>query len=1277
MGTDEGGVTRRAVGPSRPPDAVVSGARLADGTVLAERYEVRRYLGAGGMGTVYAAFDRQSARTVALKTLKRSDADSLYRFKAEFRALADVVHPNLVRLYELNGDGPLWFFTMELIHGASFAEWVRSDAPATSWPTRAAEVVEVTESTKPTNPAEQAQGRSELQDGSGRRVVGAVDAGRICDAARQLALGVDAIHEAGKLHRDLKPSNVLVTDEGRVVVLDFGLVIDRIADPSEETIDPSGAGTPAYMSPEQCGGAPATAASDWYAFGVMLYRGLAGRLPFRGRLREIFLSKQQDDAPVLSEAVQQALPALASLSMALLRRDPADRPDAQSVLASLGADMGARRPTIRPDAVARLVGRDAELQSILRLVSDARVRAAMVLITGPSGIGKSALVGEVCRQQEASGALCLRGRCYEREAVPFKAFDGVVDALSHHLGKLAPSALSALLPEGTIELTRLFPVMARIPGVALATETAPHAHPEEQRRRGFAALAELLAGLCRVRPVVVVLDDLQWADADSLALLEALVCTHAPACLLMATLRDDEGRHAARELDGVLGRADERLTIARTYMGPLSSQAIRAIVLEELGDAPASGLIHAAVEDARGNPFLAKELASYLRRLDEDDEDIPSTRPSIASLIAERLRRLEPAMRAALEVLSVAGKPMPIRILASAAGLDGDGEIAELVADKWVREDPASTMVQPIHDRIREEVAAQLGQERERAHRKRLVAVLLAQDPTDHEAVARHLDILGEAAQACEHAERAADAAVRKLAFSEGARLYELALTARGSTQDRALQCKLAEAMSHAGRGAEAAKWYALAASLAPHAKALQLRARAAEQLLVAGHVDEGFDELASVLAAMGVRAPVRNLAALADLAAMRLKLKLRGTDFREQNPSEVPKQTLAKIDLCRVGAQTFAAIAPVVGAALQTRHVLLALDSGHAEYAALGMAAAAGYRAYEGGRAREQSRRFLRLAEQLGGADPSPRVAAYLAFIHGVSHHQLGQYADATEQLRYAEHTFASRCDNVFGELSLTRTVLGVDLFLSGQLRAMTHCYVAWLADARRRDDRLVLTTQFAGGGAINLWLVRDEPEEARSQVHDAIRSWPSRKIHSDRYWHKFSLALIALYAGDDDALTEHARAFTGAEYRLFVSRLQARRVWARYVVLLSDLAAMHRAPLTRLRLRRRALKSIRQIRDERYGLAEALADTSEAWLRHMHGNDDEALRLLRRAQRVHEVCRNQLYCHSVRMQMGRLIGGDEGAELVRAASQALAAEGAVNPRAIARGQVPGFCER
>src|SRR5262245_7731645 len=292
---------------------------------IPERFRVERPLGVGAFGSVFVVWDREREQRVALKRLERADPGSIYRFKQEFRALADLVHPNLVRLHELFALDDGWCFTMDLVEGVRFDYWSRGieASPADSGS------VEVVGS----------RGENETlveipnADRADRRTLPErieFDESRLRGAARELFRGVLALHEAGILHRDLKPSNVLVEKSGRVVILDFGLAATGVVD-SHRSLDGTVAGTPAYMAPEQAKGFALTTATDFYAIGAMLYEVLCGHVPFHNSIAEMLAARVHRDVPDPRDSWQGLPDDLAELAHRLLNRDPGQRPTATEI----------------------------------------------------------------------------------------------------------------------------------------------------------------------------------------------------------------------------------------------------------------------------------------------------------------------------------------------------------------------------------------------------------------------------------------------------------------------------------------------------------------------------------------------------------------------------------------------------------------------------------------------------------------------------------------------------------------------------------------------------------------------------------------------------------------------------------------------------------------------------------------------------------------------------------------------------------------------------------
>ncbi len=430
-----------------------------------ERFELLDQLGVGANGVVHRVLDRTRAEEVALKTLKVRDARSLYRFKREFRTAAGLSHPNLIRLHELFCVDDEWMFTMERIDGVTFTRWVR--------------------------PGDE------------------LDLPRLRDALRQLADGVAALHAAGLVHRDLKPSNVLVDHSGRVVILDFGLIVDL--DLVDHTHDHAAVGTPAYMSPEQAADRPLTGASDWYAVGVMLFEALTGRRPFEGGGAQVLLAKQHG-TPAPPGAVVPGLPVdLETLCLDLLSRAPGDRPGDDTVLRALGAAPSPWTLRIAAQAELNAHGFEPELALLHEALIDSHAHAVHVFIDGPPGSGKSALLRVFGDQARAAGAVVLGARANPREQVPMRGADTLADELSKYLMTLPADELARLIPADAAALTRLFPAMRRVPGFDGGGAPASKDDPAAVAA-AFAVVRELLVRIAATRPVVVTFDDTHWAS---------------------------------------------------------------------------------------------------------------------------------------------------------------------------------------------------------------------------------------------------------------------------------------------------------------------------------------------------------------------------------------------------------------------------------------------------------------------------------------------------------------------------------------------------------------------------------------------------------------------------------------------------------------------------------------------------------------------------------------------------------------------------------------------
>ncbi|XXX78617.1 protein kinase [Sorangium sp. So ce134] len=1289
------------------------------------RFTIGRRLGEGAFGVVYEAHDRERGARVALKSLHRLDPIALYRFKREFRALSEVVHPNLVALHELFSEDDRWFFTMDLIEGTDFLSAVRgpsapsAPAPSASGPSASVrvpaggdpdETAPVVSSTYPGPIASRAAERPGERPGAGVELAAAPPPGwgPLRSALSQLAQGLAALHAAGKLHRDLKPSNVLVTREGRVVILDFGLVTEL----STGSIDQSGshiAGTPAYMAPEQARSGTLSPACDWYAVGVMLYEALTGRRPFEGGALEVIMQKQRDEPPpprALAEGIPEDLEALCA---ELLRPEPGERPPAHEVLRRLlppsgepggraRADAGA--PGARSSAPAPgapFVGRQGHLDALRGAFARARGgRATTVHIHGTSGAGKTALVrrflDELARADEA---VILEGRCYERESVPYKAVDSLIDALSRHLARLPRLDAAELMPRDVHAVVRLFPVLGRVDVIARTPrrEVEPP-DARELRRRGFAALREILARIADRRPLVLFIDDLQWGDADSAALLTDLLREpDAPALLLLLCYRSEDA--ARSELvtrllppapsDAADAADADAGDVRALAVGALTPEEGRALALTLLGGGDrAAAQADAIAAEAEGNPFFVLELSRELEGRAAPESSRGGAGVRLGSVLAGRLLRLPADARRLLEVVAVSGKPLGRRDAREAAGLTPEQEQAALAALRAAsairtRGQRDEQELETFHDRIREAALAQLGAAELAEVHLGLAAVLEASGRAEADVLAMHFRRGGRADKAAHYAVKAGDRAAEALAFDRAAEHYAAALEAApgGAAEARALRVKLAHALRNAGRGADAARAYAAAAEGAAPREALDLRRCAAEQLLVSGHIEEGKRALQGVLAAVGMRLAERRWAVLLSLLFWRLLLRLRGLRFRERDARALPAETLTRLDICWSASVGLAMADVLQGAALQARHLFLALRAGEPYRLARAIATEIGHLGTDHVVGRRLAHRLYGTAAALAEKVGDPYLFAVNKGMLGVVECLSGRWAEGLALCREAEDLLRARCAGVAWELGTTSRFMMVAHYHRGELDALARLAAPRIADADARGD-LYAASFFRVGLTYIVPLAADRPDAARDEVLGAMARWPRRSFDHLDCLETVALGRIDLYAGAPLAARRRIRERWRKIAWSFLPRFQYYRVLIHHLRASAALQAAAAEASGDARLARRLLgeaeRDARRLSREGAPWVAPMATSLRAAIAAQRGQAALALSLLESAAAAFDGSDMALFAACARRRRGQLLGGEEGRALIQAADAWMAGQGVRNPARIAAIFAPGF---
>ena len=1212
-----------------------AGNKSFEGT---ERYEVIRRIGAGGMGIVYEVFDRERQGKVAVKAMLQAEAAMLYKFKQEFRSLADVVHPNLVALHELHSVEGKWFFTMELIDGCDLIEYVqlrpdeaadpppspgademptlpsgdagsRLEAQATiapSAPDSIAAMATVTPgvpvdratpeavaamATVPRGPpsdtpplAEVAQmatlltpdlGGATTPDGvvPQARMLGSSTAsgsapaadkiptvrlprrfhvGRLRAAMRQLTEAVAALHAAGKLHCDLKPSNVLVDAGGRVVVLDFGLVTDlertgRARDHVE--------GTPAYMSPEQARGTLLAEASDWYGVGTLLYVGLTGKLPFSGHPAVVMRKKIYEDPPLPSSLATGVPPDLEQLCMDLLSRRAQDRPTADEILRRVGdpteASVVTRLPT-RADNTSAVLGRERELHVLHDALSSVgRGHPVNVYVVGRSGMGKSTLVTRFLDQVEKTKfALILRGRCYERESVPFKVFDDLVDELTQHLLDLPKKDRSALLPPNLAALATIFAVMRPL----LADLPASDAQVEiddaqERRRRAFGALRELLRRLGERGPLVLYVDDLHWGDVDSVPLFfDLLRPPDPPALMLLSTYRAEE--RARSEILGELfaERAGLRETVdvREVSVEALDPEACAELVrwVTSPKETEIRQMAQRIAAEAAGVPLFVRELVQHVR---ERAEAVWQTRDDIsfAGMLRWRIGNLRTSTSRLLEVIAVAGRPIPEDVALAVAEIERSDRVAlsELRSASLVKthDQRGHKEVECYHDQIRESVGAALTGDRTREIHLGLARQLERSEGADPVLLAEHYRAAGVTDHAARYAEAAARQAAEMLAFDRAAALFGLTLElAPDHPQKTDLLMARANALYDAGQVALAADVLEEAAGTAESLAAIDMLRRSAEYRLVTGHTTAGMAAFRKVSELVGISWPKSAVSAVSSFVVERLLTRQPPDD--ELGTVEIDAMDRLRCDIALSATRAMGVIDMTTGLRFISYHGRLAAKTRDPRHSAASAMLNITFASLSGGPSTPKVDKAIVHARALAARVDQPDIYQLFENNVALSYFLCGRYGESLEHFERAMGHVGSgpetRTEGVRTQVFILRCHWHL-----GQLDRINERLWPWLKGVSEQGD-VWGECALRASSAPMVHLMRDDPEAARREASLAVNDWTASLVEVIRLWAYNSTIDALVYEGRGKEAFEHYKEFWPVVKKAPMMRAQWTRV-------------------------------------------------------------------------------------------------------------------------------------
>ncbi len=718
---------------------------IKPGLLINDRYCLESLLGKGGMGVVYKAHDDVLKRDVALKLLSTSGigTDGRARLLREAQVVANLNHPNIVSVYDAGEIDETPYIVMEYVEGQTLNQ---------------AEVKNLDE---------------------------------IYQIGQQVCNALEHAHEQGIIHRDIKPENVIIEPNKNVKLMDFGLARSEA---TRLTSDGATVGTVFYMAPEQAMGDEIDFRTDLYSLGVLLYELVTGSLPFEA---EDFIAviTQHLHAPVVPpRAKREDLPShINKLITQLLNKKPEERPQSAAAVREI---LNASQSSIRDSSAeefmgidrivrGRIIGREDEMKLVRNAWQATQANQGQVLlISGEPGIGKTRFTQEIITQVEFSGGRSLFGASYRESNAPYEPFAQIVRSLLRQSSddvQNIPEPILADLIMIAPDLQAYFPDVKDNPKLEGAAE-------QQRIFENFYLFIELLA---EITPILIVLDDVHWADSATLDLCRHLLRrTKTQQVLIVGTYREVELAGSVL-FQNALNDFNREANSTRIKLGLLTKEQTHRLLTTIFDATISDDFLNGIYRETEGNPFFIEEVCKSLvdsgklyfengewHRPDMGELEIPQ---SVMVAIQSRVNKMSEDVKQILLLAAIIGREFDYEVLAAASELNEDALIdiiEKAERAQLVEEVPRKglTIFQFAHALIPATMVENVSSLRKRRMHRKVAEAMTEVKNADVSAMAYHFIEAGDLVNGLKYAREAGDRAANAIAYQEAITSYRFAL---------------------------------------------------------------------------------------------------------------------------------------------------------------------------------------------------------------------------------------------------------------------------------------------------------------------------------------------------------------------------------------------------------------------------------------------------------------------------------------------------------------------